>query len=360
MTQRASKTNSLRKQLGMSLIELLIALVLSLFVVGAVTGIYIVAKKNSVTANNIGWMQENARFALHKIGYDVRMSGYFGELQQYWNLSETTNPPRQVGTVAGECFASSTTAIAFRWAIPMISRDASPQVNVAPKILASNDSNTPFSDATNNCTTAGSALSNYLASTDILSTHYFGPNDVADAALTKDNIYARTSLQTGVVFKCQTNGTGCKPPDGPATGMNYPIAAYLYYVSGCGRPGDDGACGTADDNIPSLMRVNLQPDGTLLRERVADGVIDMQIQFGVDTDNDGLANKYQDSTNDFRDPTQWATWATFKTARVWLLMRAREPGYTDPTGAYLYGSATTVPAANYRYELFTTTLTLRN
>lgn len=359
MAQRARKMSSLREQLGMTLIELLISLVLSLFVVGAVTGIYIVAKKNSVTANNIGWMQENARFALHKIGYDVRMSGYFGELQQYWNLAETTNPPRRVGTIAGECFASSTTAIAFRWAIPMISKDASVPANVAPKIMASDDSNAPFSDATNNCTTAGSTLSDYLASTDILSTHYFGPNAIADALLTTGQIYARTDLQSGVAFKCQTTGTGCKPPDGPANGTNYPIVAHLYYVSGCGRPGDDGVCVTADD-VPSLMRVKLQPDGTLLRERVADGVFDMQIQFGVDTDNDDLANKYQDSSNDFRDPTQWATWATLKTVRVWLLMRAREPGYTDPTGTYRYGSATTVPAANYRYELFTTTLTLRN
>jgi len=359
MTQRECKMNSLREQLGMSLIELLIALVLSLFVVGAVTGIYIVAKKNSVTANNIGWMQENARFALHKIGYDVRMSGYFGELQEYWNLSETTNAARKIGTIAGECFVTSTTAIAFRWAIPMISKDASVPSNVAPKIMASNDSNAPFSDATNNCTTAGSALSNYLANTDILSTHYFGPNAIADALLTKDKIYARTDLQSGVAFKCQATGSGCKPPDGPVNGTNYPIVAYLYYVSSCGRPGDDGACGIADD-VPSLMRVNLQPDGTLLRERVADGVIDMQIQFGADTDADGLANTYQNSSNDFRDPTKWATWATFKTVRVWLLMRAREPGYTDPTGTYSYGSATTVPAANYRYELFTTTLTLRN
>lgn len=357
------KAQSLRRPRGLSLVELLVALVLSLFVVGAITGIYIVAKKNSVTANNISWLQENARFALHKIGYDVRMSGYIGELQEYWNLKETTNPARKISAVAGECFTASTTGTAFRWVAPMIFNDAASPVNFAPKIMASNNSNAPFADATHSCTTAGSSLSEYLAGTDILSTHYVGPDAVADTDLLKNQIYVRTDLQShsGVAFQCQANGVGCIPPDAPAgpDSKNYPVAAILYYITGCGRPGDDGVCGTADD-VPALMRVRLQADGTLLRERVADGVVDMQIQFGSDTDNDGLPNTYFNSNNGFRDPAQWAQWSTAKTVRAWLLMRTREPGYSDPNGSYSYGDANTAPVASYRYELFTTTLMLRN
>jgi hypothetical protein len=80
----------------------------------------------------------------------------------------------------------------------------------------------------------------------------------------------------------------------------------------------------------------------------------------VDTNNDGLPNVYRNSDNSFRDATSWAMWSTMKALRVWFLLRVREHGYTDSATSYKYADVEVVPETGYRYELFSTTLAVRN
>lgn len=343
-------------QRGLSLVEILISLVLTVLIVGAVSRVYLSTKSGFFTVENMNWVNENARFALHRLGYDIRMAGYLGDLQDYWNLGETTSPPRQLRTVSGECFTTTPGGDEFRWVGPMLYEDGLTPANQAPKLLIENNASSNFSG----CITTGTAVQEHRAGTDVVSSHYLDSNRATSgSALNEDDIYARVDMRDGVAFQCHTDGTGCIPPDGPGAGEIYPVIAVTYYVTSCGRTGDDGVCGTADD-IPSLMRVRLWKGGVVSRERVADGVIDMQIQYGKDTDGDGLANAYLASDSSFRDPASWPMWATMKAVRVWLLLRVREPSYTDPTPSYDYGGVSTIPESGYRYELFTTTFAVRN
>jgi hypothetical protein len=238
----------------------------------------------------------------------------------------------------------------------MIYRDSSVPVNPAPKLLIENNGSSQFSG----CLSAGDGLEEYRAGTDVVSSHYLDPNRILlDSELVEDEVYARVDMIDGVAFHCQTSGTGCAAPDGPSSGWNYPVVAVTYYVTACGLTGDDGVCGTTDD-VPSLMRLRLWRDGELSRERVADGVYDMQVQYGADTDGDGLPDQYLDSDNSFRDATSWAAWSTMKSLRVWFLLRVPEHGHTDSASSYRYADVEVVPEADYRYELVTTTLEVRN
>ncbi|WP_460140885.1 PilW family protein [Pseudomonas sp. S2_E01] len=63
---------------GFSLIELLIALVLSLVVVLGVAQVFIAAKNTYVSQNAAANMQEDARFVLSKMIQEIRMVGMFG------------------------------------------------------------------------------------------------------------------------------------------------------------------------------------------------------------------------------------------------------------------------------------------
>ncbi|MGV8891264.1 MAG: PilW family protein [Pseudomonas sp.] len=67
-----------RSSRGFGLIELLIALALSLVVVLGVAQIFIAAKNTYVSQNTAAAMQEDARFALSKLIQEVRMVGMFG------------------------------------------------------------------------------------------------------------------------------------------------------------------------------------------------------------------------------------------------------------------------------------------
>lgn len=346
-----------RRQLGMSLTELLIAMVLSLGVVGTVLSVFVASKRSFLTQDNIAWMQENARHAFRKVGYDVRMSGYLGGLQAYWNLTGAGGAQALPASPANECFNATTEVTSFRWFAPMLSSNTSVPPNFGPMLYGENDDSSQFED----CLTTGTALNDYLSNTDVISLHYVESLAVADDALQLNRLYVTAVLNNGVVFKCNLTGN-CRPASAPvgSSNLNFPFYSAAYYVTPCGRTGNDNVCNTADD-IPALMRVR-ELNSTVARDRVAEGVVNMQIQYGIDNDviPDGLPDRYINSSSDFRDRTTWGTLATVKTVRVWLLMRVREPGYSDPNGNYTFADVVVVPADGYRYQLYSNTFSVRN
>lgn len=67
-----------RQQAGLSLIEIMVALVIgSLLLLGA-TSLLINNKRIYQTQDQLGRMQENARFAVQRMFHDISMAGYFG------------------------------------------------------------------------------------------------------------------------------------------------------------------------------------------------------------------------------------------------------------------------------------------
>lgn len=66
------------RQRGFGLIELLIALTLSLIVVLGVVQVFIAAKNTFVSQNSAAVIQEDARFVLSKMIQEIRMVGMFG------------------------------------------------------------------------------------------------------------------------------------------------------------------------------------------------------------------------------------------------------------------------------------------
>ena len=71
----------IRASKGFGLIELLIALALSLVVVLGVAQIFIAAKNTYISQNSAAGMQEDARFVLSKMIQEIRMVGMFGCLE---------------------------------------------------------------------------------------------------------------------------------------------------------------------------------------------------------------------------------------------------------------------------------------
>jgi type IV pilus assembly protein PilW len=68
----------LRKQKGLTLIELMIALVIGLLLLAGTISMFISNKRVYKEQESMGRLQENARFALGLIVHDIRMAGYTG------------------------------------------------------------------------------------------------------------------------------------------------------------------------------------------------------------------------------------------------------------------------------------------
>ncbi|MBK5303945.1 MULTISPECIES: PilW family protein [Gammaproteobacteria] len=81
----------IRASKGFGLIELLIALALSLVVVLGVAQIFIAAKNTYVSQNTAAGMQEDARFVLSKMIQEIRMVGMFGCLGTIIDSSSAGN-----------------------------------------------------------------------------------------------------------------------------------------------------------------------------------------------------------------------------------------------------------------------------
>lgn len=70
---------SLRSQTGLSLVELMIAMALSLLLMLGVLQIFLSSKQTYTTNSALSRLQENGRFAMDFITYDLRNAGYKGE-----------------------------------------------------------------------------------------------------------------------------------------------------------------------------------------------------------------------------------------------------------------------------------------
>lgn len=106
------------------------------------------------------------------------------------------------------------------------------------------------------------------------------------------------------------------------------------------------------DGVPALCVDALA--GSLLTVRcLVEGVEDLQVQFGFDTDGDGVADRYGDAG-------PGGDVAAAVSARIFLLLRSIDPLHgLDTRGAYALGNRVRVFAADgYLRQVMTTTVAL--
>ena len=102
----------------------------------------------------------------------------------------------------------------------------------------------------------------------------------------------------------------------------------------------------AGDGIPTLKRVELGTDGSFTTLPLVEGVQGLQIDYGLDTDNDGVADSFTDCAACTKDD-----WAQTVAARVHLLARNLDVthGHTD-SKTYNLGSHGAVGPYNDAYK----------
>jgi len=100
---KVALTNSKRAMLGVSLVELLIAMTLGLVLMAGMIAVFSSNKKSSELNTAMANIQENARFALSELGNDIRLSSYQGCLDSRRGsmiVKAVQSPVPQTGTTA--------------------------------------------------------------------------------------------------------------------------------------------------------------------------------------------------------------------------------------------------------------------
>lgn len=336
------------KEKGFSLVELMIALVIGMILIAGVLQTFLGSTVTYSMQSGLSKIQENGRFAMSFLSRDLRQAGYAGcsSNTTFANTIRTgasdavvsfldiTNPIGGQDNVdgSGDAYLGSD-VVEVRFA----------DSNGACDIESHNPTAASFQCEANNDFERGEVL----IVTDCSHTAVFQftktgtDNSVvvhnAGGAVEPGN--CTKGLGTPVV--CTANGTSYPFNNGTVMRMN----AYQYFVG-------DNTLGE-----PALHRQRIDVDGAgeygVVVEELVEGIEDMQVLYGEDTNGDGTANYYVpfDEIADADDVIS---------IRVSLLVRSIENNIVQGTQTLIYNGSNTPFSDGRLRKVFTSTIALRN
>ncbi len=314
----------IRSTLGLSLIELLVALAISSILAIGIINMYSSSKNTFYVENDSSKLQESGRFVYSMLISDLRRAGYFG----YNPAVETVLGTEAVIPNGNTCPADAT------WA-RMIDR----------RVTGLNDP-----------TAAYDCIKNYLKG-DVITLRYV---DGRSEAIFDDNrYYLRSSFKSGRMFLGSKSADALNEINDGTPESTGRLQAYAYYV------GDSGRTCRFDNNIaiPTLYRESLDATGTPTRQEVATGIENIQFKYGVDTTGDRSVNQYFDADDISNLASADINWNKVVAVQFWVLARAECPDAKLASRTVKYDMGDVNPISitdNFKRQLFTSTVALRN
>lgn len=335
MSPFASKPGPARRQAGLSLMELMISITISLFLLVGLVASFGTSNRTYLELSRSAQQIENGRYAIQILTDDVTNAAYYGRA-----YSQITVP----AALPSPCETADTNNLREGAALPI------------QGYSAENTAGTPSAPATSCIATA-----NRLAGTDVLVVRRADSQTTASASLVAQEVYVQAnadpeaSTNPIINFGAAANFTLQNTQQTPPT--TAPIRKYhvhVYFIAPCSIPNGGGSVctGTQDDGgspIPTLKRLELKVDTDGVRKMVivplVEGIENFQVDYGLDTDNDGVQDSYTAA------PAAIADWTNVVSVRLNVLARNLEPssGYADAK-IYDMGLASTGAAIGGPYK----------
>jgi len=325
------------RQYGLGMVELIIAMTIGLLISASVLTVYVSASRNFAMDERYARMQENARYSLRVLSEDLMMADFWGQ------LLSTDIIATNLAVTSADCGESLALFNADNAFLYNNNHDGSASAHFTPcsTISAARQGN---SDVVVIKRVEGAPT----ASTFVDAADSDGDGDTSETLST-----GSSALQSGTVY-LRTNGTAgslindASSSNMPATGWSdWRYIPRAYFVRNWFNAAGDG--------VPALCRLDIDDTDLDSLSCLAEGVEDLHLEFGLDTDTDGDANRYTAMPSP-------AEMETVISVRVHLLVRSTDtvPFYTN-TKSYLLGGEV-VAAANdgFLRNVFTTTVALRN
>lgn len=338
---------------GFSLIEMMLAMLIGAIILAGIFTVFANTRESQRTMTQHLQMLGDARFSIELLTYDLRHASIYGGT----NLATLV-----------ECRAE----------------DSSCSVTAPANDCAtgwSHDIDLPLyspldDDEVATYVTNGCPITSHVAGTDVIVIRYADAAAIDAADLEAGNTYVRSNYKSGRLFVGATE-PGFSGDTLDSFTNNYKMVTRAYYIS--------AYTDTVGDGIPSLRRLELEEgtgtdaDTPVLTDQVLmSGVENLQIQFGIDTNNDGEINKYTNAENVSAESVTNADdgiraqaktdWSKVKAVKVWALVRAEKPekdfntASADGNGYSLGGF--TIPDGDlndgYRRLLLSNVIRMRN
>lgn len=262
------KANSKHKVQGLSLIELMIALLIGGILLLGLVQVFGASRTAYQLSEGMSRVQENGRFALDYLQRDIRMAGHFGCVND--------QARRQISGGLTSHFAANG-PMDFGFSIRGYDNASPPGITLSPTRIPGTDSivlrfmtgnGVPVTAITGSAIDVDPAKWGVLTEGGIAAPVIFG---VADCAFADVFVADSSNPATGRVIAPGTVDLGrytATVEGGPA--MLFRGEAFVYYIG-------QGAGGQ-----PSLWRARINTDGTTTGEELVEGIENMQFRYGMD------------------------------------------------------------------------------
>lgn len=326
------RMNRIKRQLGLSLVEILVALVISLFLLAGIVQVYSGNRATFSFTSALAEIQENGRYALDLMTQDLRQANQWGCITEDVVIDDTLNP----GTVPGY----NPVFYDFLGEDPIDGTNngglnGSDTLRVRGGKGRSGNVEAPFFPATTQRLTVNGKSA--IGPGDIILVARCGEFDegidVPEAEIHRVTAATLVNSDSQTELELAANKSQTFQNDGIVVELQtvtYSIAA--------------GASGE-----PALFRAEFGAAA----EELVEGVENMQVLFGIDDDSDGYPNQFVDADTvvNFDDVVS---------IRLTLLMRSIDDFVTDDAQVYNFnGAQVTAPDRRIR-QVFSTTIALRN
>ena len=364
------------RQRGVSLVELMVAMVLGMLLLGGVLQFYLANKASFVTQEQNGYLQESGRYALGDISRLTRMAGLSGCSSRpvpgkpipVINHLSGTNFAYELftgvrgyeanGTKATQTYAlgsidpaPATDASLWTPALPLTGTNAitgavaGSDVLVVTLTAAPSKLVDPYTDAASFKAAIPNDLQQYdiAVVTNCQQAEIFQITNLTEAGGRMNVVGSSGAATPGNASPISNSGP---TRDFRAGSEISSLRSYVYYV------------GRGAGNRPSLFRSRLNISGnanTLQPEELISGVDSMQLTYGFDADDNFIVDSYLPAD-------EVTNWQRVRAVRVALLVRSPEEFLTAPdTDSYRLAGTIIDPVNDRRQRrVFETTIALRN
>ena len=324
-------------QQGLSLVELMIAMVLGLILTAGIIQLFIGSKQTYRFQDSLSRVQENARFAIDALAYDVRMAGYVGCAQP--NLIQVNNIalPSSEGdfdpgkliegmdnvtagtTIGGKTVITGSDVIMLRGGNANGGELLEEKAANANVKLVSNVGNWQADDV--------------LMVTDCTNMDIFKATTVSSGSSPITIAHANNKNSDNKLSKIYEEG---------ASVLSYREMSYFLSL----RDGNAA--------LPSLYR----RIGSGTPEELVEGIQDMQILYGVDTSS--TDNRQVDDYLTAAQVTAQSRWPDVVSVQMNLLLASNENNVVDAPQSITFNGATLTPTDRRLRQVYNSTVTVRN
>lgn len=338
-------------QKGFGLIELMIAMTISLILLAGVVQIYSNSKQTYRSQEANSRLQESGRTAIAILQRDIRSAGFQG-CRSMSAVTPSVIASGPIPTIDASTIIRGYEGSSGNWtpALPATLGTVTSNTDVVTIQRASNCGASLTGNMTavnanvqiNSSNACGFSANQVLVISDCVSVDIFRTSGVSSGTAGIESIAHAANVNGGKVNLSKPYGN-----DSNLLGFSSPT----YFIA------------TGANGQPSLWRFDntSAPAAGVNPIELVNNVADMQIEYGVDDRNqiDGITNFYTTADNIF--PVGGNNdWDLVTSVRITLLIQSPSDNITTQAQTYTYNRATVTAPDRRIYRVFTTTISLRN